>query len=283
MAEKRIVDIGPLLEDLKNELEDLKGATEVLTVEEAAEDEIEELKKLLVIDPKKMIPAWRDPDKDPPKVETEVLVLYRCNGYLGITTAHYENGNVFSEDSEWNWEDLSDWGTYDEERDDYRIPEGWWEYRHFNPDDVYNNKIDCPVVGWMPLPPEEAAEDEIEELKKLLVIDPKKMIPAWRDPDKDPPKVETEVLVLYRCNGYLGITTAHYENGNVFSEDSEWNWEDLSDWGTYDEERDDYRIPEGWWEYRHFNPDDVYNNKIDCPVVGWMPLPPEEAAQNGNQ
>ena len=40
MAEKRIVDIGPLLEDLKNELEDLKGATEVLTVEEAAEDEI---------------------------------------------------------------------------------------------------------------------------------------------------------------------------------------------------------------------------------------------------
>lgn len=36
MAEKRIVDIGPLLEELKNELEDLKGATEVLTVEEAA-------------------------------------------------------------------------------------------------------------------------------------------------------------------------------------------------------------------------------------------------------
>ena len=71
---------------------------------------------------------------------------------------------------------------------------------------------------------------------------------------------------------------ALYEDGNVFSEDSEWNWEDLYDWGTYDEERDDYRIPEGWWEYRHFNPDDVYNNKIDCPVVGWMPLPPKEKA-----
>lgn len=80
------------------------------------------------------------------------------------------------------------------------------------------------------------------------------------------------VLALY----YLGITTAHYEDGNVFSEDSEWNWEDLPDWGTYDEERDDYRIPEGWWEYRHFNPDDDYNNKIDCPVVGWMPFPPKE-------
>lgn len=150
MAERRIADIGPLLEDLKKELKDLEGSTEALTVEEAAEDEIEDLKKLPVIDPERMIPAWRDPDKDPPKVETEVLVLYRYNGYMGITTAHYEDGNVFSQDSEWNWEDLPDWGTYDEERDDYRIPEGWWEYRHFNPDDVYNNKIDCTVVGWMP-------------------------------------------------------------------------------------------------------------------------------------
>lgn len=101
----------------------------------------------------------------------------------------------------------------------------------------------------------------------------------WRNPETDPPKVETEVLVMYRRDDYLGITTAHYEDGNVFSEDSEWNWEDLPDWGTYDEERDDYRIPEGWWEYRHFNPDDVYNNKIDCTVVGWMPLPPKEVKQ----
>ena len=107
---------------------------------------------------KQMFPVWRDPDKDPPKVETEVLVLYRRYDYLGITTAQYEDGNVFAQDSEWNWEDLTDWGTYDEERDDYRIPEGWWEYRHFNQDDVYDNKIDCPVVGWMPLPPKKIVE-----------------------------------------------------------------------------------------------------------------------------
>ena len=156
MAERRIADIGPLLEDLKKELKDLEGSTEALTVEEAAEDEIEELKALPVIDPERMIPAWRDPDKDPPKVETEVLVLYRNEiGEYGITTAIYENGNIFSEDSEWFWSDISEWGTYDEEQDDYRIPEGWWEYRHFNPDEVYDNRIDRPVVGWMPLPPKE--------------------------------------------------------------------------------------------------------------------------------
>ena len=104
---------------------------------------------------------WRNPETDPPKVETEVLILYRndIDGY-GITTAHYEDGSVFLQDSAWYWEDLPDWGTYDEERDDYKIPKGWWEYRHFNPDEVYNNQIDRPVVGWMPLP---------EKLKKEVV------------------------------------------------------------------------------------------------------------------
>lgn len=103
---------------------------------------------------------------------------------------------------------------------------------------------------------------------------------CWRNPETDLPKVETEVLILYRndIDGY-GITTAHYEDGNVFLQDSEWYWEDLPDWGTYDEERDDYKIPKGWWEYRHFNPDEVYNNRIDRPVVGWMLLPPKEVKQ----
>lgn len=123
-----------------------------------------------------------------------------------------------------------------------------------------------------------------EKVEKLPVAQEGALLSFWRDPDKDPPKVETEVLILY-CNeidGY-GITTAHYEDGNVFLQDSEWNWENLPDWGTYDKEQDDYRIPKGWWEYRHFNPDEVYNNRVDRPVVGWMPLPPKEMTQNGNQ
>lgn len=49
MAERRIVDIGPLLEDLKKELEDLEGSTEALTVEEATEDEIGELEALVMV------------------------------------------------------------------------------------------------------------------------------------------------------------------------------------------------------------------------------------------
>lgn len=156
MAERRIVDIGPFLEDLKKELKDLEGSTEALTVEEAAEDEIEDLKKLPVIEPERMIPAWRDPDKDPPKVETEVLVLVDCGKGYCITTAFYEDGTVSQYESVWQREDVDDYGIYDEEDDLYRLPKGWWEYRHFTPEDALECPIDKPVVGWMPLPPEEA-------------------------------------------------------------------------------------------------------------------------------
>ena len=41
----------------------------------------------------------------------------------------------------------------------------------------------------------------------------------------------------------------------------------------YDEENDCYIISEGWWENRHFNQDEVYNNLIDDEVIAWMPLP----------
>lgn len=56
-----------------------------------------------------------------------------------------------------------------------------------------------------------------EKVEKLPVLQEKDLFPAWRDPDKDPPEVETEVLILYRndIDGY-GITTAHYEDGSIF-------------------------------------------------------------------
>ena len=75
-------------------------------------------------------PEWRNPEANPPKVEEDVLILFEtaCGGY-GITTAHYEDGTVLSEKSKFYWEEIFEWGTYDEEHDDYLIPKGWWEYR----------------------------------------------------------------------------------------------------------------------------------------------------------
>lgn len=90
------------------------------------------------------------------------------------------------------------------------------------------------------------------------------------------PDPETEVFILAvrnSCDGckYNIVTTAMYEDGKMSTEDSIWNWYDLD--FDYDEENDQYLIPEGWWEYRHYNPDDVYNNCVDDIVTHWMPLP----------
>ena len=105
------------------------------------------------------------------------------------------------------------------------------------------------------------------------VVDFKNLQPVWRDPETDPPKVETEVLVLVDCGKGYCITTAFYEDGTVSQYESLWQWEDVDDYGIYDEEEDLYRLKKGWWEYRHFTPDDVLECPIDKPVVGWMPLP----------
>lgn len=68
------------------------------------------------------------------------------------------------------------------------------------------------------------------------------------------------------------MTTAIYEDGTMPVEDSCWYWDEYMDF-QYDKERDLLCIPEGWWEFRHFNPDGVYNNFIDEKVISWQLLP----------
>lgn len=98
-----------------------------------------------------------------------------------------------------------------------------------------------------------------------------KMLTGWITCSGRLPKAEKEVLVQANRDGYTIITTAIYENGKMSTEDSIWNWYDID--FEYLEEEDTYLIPEGWWEYRHYNPDDVYNCVIDDIVVAWQPLP----------
>ena len=99
----------------------------------------------------------------------------------------------------------------------------------------------------------------------------------WISVEERLPEPETEVLIC--ATNRLGqkiITTAMYEDGTVSIEDSTWNWQELD--FIYDEERDLYLVPEGWWEYRHYNPDEIFNNAVDNVVTHWMQLPelPEE-------
>lgn len=95
------------------------------------------------------------------------------------------------------------------------------------------------------------------------------------------PKNEQEVFVCCNRGGYRFCCQAIYEDGTVLTQDSAWNWYEVYNYGTYSEENDDFFVPQGWWENRHFTPDDVNNSPVDCEVTDWMPLPelPEEVAQ----
>lgn len=95
----------------------------------------------------------------------------------------------------------------------------------------------------------------------------------WIPVEERLPKPETEVMIACNRNGRRFIATAIYEDGMLFEEDSDWNWNDIWEYGRYDEERDDYIIPEGWWESKCFTPDDVYNYPVDCEVTHWRPMP----------
>lgn len=115
---------------------------------------------------------------------------------------------------------------------------------------------------------------ESEEVNRILAEEEK--TGGWIPVTERLPDPETEVLITARrkyTNGEYReiITAALYEDGKILERDSCWVWIDIE--GEYDEENDCYIIPEGWWECRHFNADDVYNNLIDCEVIAWMPLP----------
>lgn len=100
------------------------------------------------------------------------------------------------------------------------------------------------------------------------IINNQPKIRGWIPCSKKMPKPEEEVLVLTKSGT---ITTAMYEDGTIYEGDSCWVWNDCE--FKYDEEEDDCIISEGWWEYKHFNTDDVYNNEIDEKVIAWQPLP----------
>lgn len=131
----------------------------------------------------------------------------------------------------------------------------------------------CPAVGNEDCFDEvnTAAADLIERLtaENAALREKQRWIPVA----ERLPEPETDVLAVCNRNGYIFVIPAIYEDGKLLTQESAWNWSDIYCYGLYDEDADDYYIPEGWWENRQFNPDDVYNNPVDCAVTHWMPLP----------
>lgn len=111
--------------------------------------------------------GWIPVSERLPECEQEVLICTEKkslgkDAYIDsiITPAIYEDGTMLEVESMWNWCDI-DFDEWDDTEDCGIIPMGWFENRHFNPDEVYNNPVDRKVVAWMPLPtPYKGGEEE---------------------------------------------------------------------------------------------------------------------------
>lgn len=73
--------------------------------------------------------------------------------------AFYTDGTMTTEDSAYVWEDCDNW-EYNEEKDAYIIPEGWWECVTFSEE---FGVVDAEVIAWKPLPePYKGEQHEID-------------------------------------------------------------------------------------------------------------------------
>lgn len=106
----------------------------------------------------------------------------------------------------------------------------------------------------------------------IYIIESQPTVNQWIPVSERLPKSEEEVEVTvvrkYKANECRFTCRAIYESGEVWSSDSYLNWDDLDD-STYNEDKDDWLVPEGWFESVSYREQfDV----IDDKVIAWREL-----------
>lgn len=107
-----------------------------------------------------------------------------------------------------------------------------------------------------------------DDLESVL-IDYFKENDGWIPVSERLPKNEKGVEVTYvrSFNNTRSTCRAFYMDGNMWSRQSLYHW-DLSN-VDIDEEQDDFKIPEGWYEWVDFTEE---FNAIDEKVIAWRPV-----------
>ena len=108
-------------------------------------------------------------------------------------------------------------------------------------------------------------------------------MPKWISVEERLPENEKTVLAatkhrFYTHNGIretITISAVFHTDGKTFSGDSKYNFDEGDVDLIYDEDNDEYLVPEGWWESTYFTEQFA---AVTEEVLFWMPLPepPEE-------
>ena len=99
-------------------------------------------------------------------------------------------------------------------------------------------------------------------------------VPKWISVEERLPKNEEPVLIATKWSlmGMRGmaVSCGFHTDGKTFTGNSDYNWYDGDCDLIYDEEEDEYIVPEGWWESVRYT---EHFFAVDKPVTHWMPMP----------
>lgn len=141
--------------ETKSSIEEIKRLDCVLSVEENRNGKLDERRSLPTVD----LSNWILVSVELPKCEHEVdvtikrIVNYDNEDHEFIFTcrAFYEDGEMWSEDSDYYWEYEYEYDSiYDEERDDFKVPKGWYEPTRFS-ETFARIDDDCVILAWKPV------------------------------------------------------------------------------------------------------------------------------------
>ena len=140
----------------------------------------------------------------------------------------------------------------------------------------YGCNIPCPYLNtpncWLPVKSDALALIERLESERDAAL---AKVPKWISVEEYLPENEECVLVTVLHDGYFGkpwriVMTAFHTDGKTLADESVYNWSGGSVEMEYDEEADDFIVPEGWWEDVQCG--DEFS-KVEYKVTQWMPLP----------
>lgn len=118
-----------------------------------------------------------------------------------------------------------------------------------------------------------------EWLKEFSVMREKEKKYRWHDLRKNPndlPDIEHEVEVAYvtlYTNGSVKTARAVYEDGSITQPESAFDWEEyVGNDGEcdYNEEKDEYMIPVGWFESHWYGED--CHEMYDAEIIAWREI-----------
>ena len=111
------------------------------------------------------------------------------------------------------------------------------------------------------------------DVDDMPTADPESLRPRWIPVTERLPETWEPVLAYCKfgmCKGGY-VCSAFYVAPGTYEEDSDFPWE-LEALGDYNEDKDSWEIPAGWYERIH-NWDDYGSVAIYSTVTHWMPLP----------